>query len=240
MSLADDCISAAPGSITDFAGISLPAGYLWAAGQAVSRTAYARLFAALSVSFTGNVTSGSVAISAVSQDLTALGPSLVGSPISGPGIPAGATISAVTSATITLSANANASGTAVALVAAPHGIGDGSTTFNVPDARGRVSVGRDDMNGTAASRMTSGGSGVNGVLLGAAGGVETVTLTASQIPAHTHPYGFNGAGTGAGSNAQLYQGTNTGSAGNVPANTGGGGAHSNTQPTLVLHKIIKT
>jgi microcystin-dependent protein len=35
-----------------------------------------------------------------------------------------------------------------------YGAGDGSTTFNVPDLRGRIGVGKDDMGGTNAQRMT--------------------------------------------------------------------------------------
>jgi microcystin-dependent protein len=60
--------------------------------------------------------------------------------------------------------------------------GDGSTTFGIPDMRGRVPVGWDKMGGTAASRMTTAGSGVDGTTLGGNGGAETVTLTAPQLP----------------------------------------------------------
>ena len=49
------------------------------------------------------------------------------------------------------------------------GAGDGSTTFNVPDLRGRVIVGKDDMGGAAAARVTTGGEGLNGASLAAAG-----------------------------------------------------------------------
>ena len=113
------------------------------------------------------------------------------------------------------------------------GVGDGSTTFNLPDLRGRVVAGKDDMNGTAANRLTTGGSGINGASLGASGGTQTHTLITAEIPAHTHGGGIAGGGseqfTGGGSQAVA----NTGS-------TGGGGAHQNTQPTLILNKIIKT
>lgn len=52
-----------------------------------------------------------------------------------------------------------------------YGVGDGSTTFNVPDLRGRVPVGKN-----SATFAT----------LGATGGAETVTLDITQIPSHTH------------------------------------------------------
>lgn len=64
--------------------------------------------------------------------------------------------------------------------------GNGTTTFGIGDMRGRVPAGKDDMGGTAANRLTSGGSGVNGAALGAVGGAETHTLTASQLAPHPH------------------------------------------------------
>jgi|SRR5580765_471630 len=67
-----------------------------------------------------------------------------------------------------------------------YGNGDGSTTFNMPDYRGRIGIGLDNMGGTAANRVTSGISGINGASLGAVGGAEGVTLTTGQIPAHNH------------------------------------------------------
>lgn len=68
----------------------------------------------------------------------------------------------------------------------PNGVGDGSTTFNLPDYRGRSGVGKDDMGGTAAGRVTSPETGVAGATLGAAGGTQSLALTSGQIPAHTH------------------------------------------------------
>lgn len=53
-----------------------------------------------------------------------------------------------------------------------HGGGDGSTTFNLPDLRGRVAAGQDDMGGSSANRLTT---VLNGDNLGAAGGSETTT-----------------------------------------------------------------
>ena len=67
-----------------------------------------------------------------------------------------------------------------------YGSGDGSTTFNVPDLRGRTVAGLDNMDGTAASRLTAGGSGITGTTLGASGGTETHTLTSAEMPSHTH------------------------------------------------------
>lgn len=67
-----------------------------------------------------------------------------------------------------------------------YGAGDGTTTFNVPDCRGRLAAGKDDMGGSSANRLTNLSGGVNGDLLGAVGGVETHTLTTAQLASHTH------------------------------------------------------
>jgi microcystin-dependent protein len=125
-----------------------------------------------------------------------------------------------------------------AVLSTTYGVGNGSTTFNVPDLRGRIPGGKDDMGGTAASRLTTGGSGVNGATLGASGGAQTHTLVESQMPAHSHQYvgGSNAAGSGtagaAGQSANAYYMSTLA--------TGGSQAHNNTQPTIVLNYIIKT
>lgn len=63
---------------------------------------------------------------------------------------------------------------------------DGTITF--PDKRGRISAGKDNMGGTAANRITTAGSGVDGSTLRAAGGAETVTLVTGNLPSHTHTF----------------------------------------------------
>jgi microcystin-dependent protein len=76
-----------------------------------------------------------------------------------------------------------------ALCGTTYGVGDGSTTFNVPDLRGTVPAGVDNMGGTPANRLTVGGSGISGVTLGASGGTETHALDIAELAAHTHTAG---------------------------------------------------
>lgn len=96
-----------------------------------------------------------------------------------------------------------------ATIGIAYGAGDSSTTFNLPDKRGRVSVGKDDMGGSPANRVTVAISGISGTTLGAAGGDEHAqadTLAAATTvnvanPAHSHQillgadFGFGGYNT---------------------------------------------
>jgi microcystin-dependent protein len=73
--------------------------------------------------------------------------------------------------------------------------GESAGTFRLPDARGRATIGKDDMGGAAAGRITAaGGHGITGTTLGSAGGAQTHTLTTAQMPAHTHANTLNDPG----------------------------------------------
>lgn len=177
------------GMSIDWWGSSLPTGWLWCDGSAVSRTTYAELFSAIGTTY---------------------------------------------------------------------GTGDGSTTFNVPDARGRATFGKDNMGGTAANRVTSTTS-ITGTTLGASGGAQTVTITQANLPAvdlsgntstdgaHSHTYGDFGNGAYGSGNSE------SGPQGNITSNTGSAGSHSHTvtvalggsgtalnkmPPALICNKII--
>jgi len=63
--------------------------------------------------------------------------------------------------------------------------GGGSNMFNVPDMRGRVAAGMDDMNGSAGTGGGNAGRLTTGTL-GASGGSETMTIAEANLPTHTH------------------------------------------------------
>jgi microcystin-dependent protein len=74
------------------------------------------------------------------------------------------------------------------------GAGNGSTTFNVPDLRGRAPIGA----GT--------GSGLTARTLAATGGAETVTLTTTEMPAHSHTFS-SGTAASDGDHSHSLSGT---------------------------------
>lgn len=135
------------------------------------------------------------------------------------------------------------------------GSGDGSTTFNLPDSRGKVTV-----------AFQSGDSDFG--TLGQTGGEKYHTLTLAELAAHDHDFTGHTIYWGAGGNTYFRQaggnnnrinavggGTVCGS--NQPCgstwlytcqncsgwvdtdNSGGGGAHNNIQPYIVLNRAIK-
>ncbi len=115
-----------------------------------------------------------------------------------------------------------------------YGVGDGSTTFNVPDIRGRYPLGKDDMGGASADRVTA----TEADNLGQSEGAEDHTLVISEMPAHTHIERGNTAGAvgkvgGDYSNTPVDDDITT-------ASTGGGGAHNNMPPYQTVNYIIKT
>jgi len=249
-----------------YAGRTAPAGWLLEYGQAISRTTYALLFNVICPSigtFTVTIaTPGVVTLTAhglVTGDqiyITTTG-----------ALPTGLTantlyyviyIDANTVRLATTRANAlvptpiNTTGSQSGvhtMFFCPYGLGDGSTTFNLPDRRGRVAAGSDAMGGTAASRLTGPTTTANTTFgqQGAAGGSQSHTILTAELAAHTHtiyPSTSDGnviAGGSGGSTAALAQ---TAAAFRVYSNpisssTGSDTAHNNTQPTLVSNYIIK-
>lgn len=118
--------------------------------------------------------------------------------------------------------------------------GDGQSTFNLPDLRGRLPIHSDANNGPLPMQI------------GTAAGVESVTLTANEMPNHSHGTlastdnaspGFTAA-TGflaktAGANVYALSG---GGNGNMMVNrgvpAGGSQPHENMAPYLCVNYII--
>jgi microcystin-dependent protein len=244
------------GTVTDFAGLAAPAGWTLCGGQAISRTTFASLFNAITLQTIGNTTATSPIVTGI-PSTTGM---VAGMPISGPNFPATTILSVDSGTQIHLAVNATGTGVGSALQICPHGAGDGVTTFNVPDIRGRTTHGRDDMNGTAANRLTTGGSGILGTRVGASGGAETVTLTtatqasmtlSASLSTTATPTGFtSGSVCPPGAGGTGYITTNLdgigpfnvgiGVSGSVSGTAvGSGGAHQNTAPAYVMNKIIK-
>lgn len=118
-----------------------------------------------------------------------------------------------------------------AAIGTTFGAGNGTTTFNVPNLKGRVIVGID----TGQAEFD---------VRGEVGGSKTHTLAASEMPVHSHATanntgGFLRSGTSSQGN---YNWVGTGASFGVDAttgNAGSGGAHNNLQPYAALHHIIK-
>jgi microcystin-dependent protein len=140
-----------------------------------------------------------------------------------------------------------------------YGSGDGTTTFNLPDIKGKTIVGKD-----------SGQTEFNTLV--ETGGAKTHTLTTAEMPSHTHTQNAHthtqdahshnigsaadissttGAGNVfAGSTGSIISGTATATNQNTTAtnqnttatnqNTGGGGAHNNLQPYIVVYMWKRT
>lgn len=119
-----------------------------------------------------------------------------------------------------------------------YGAGDGSTTFNLPDLRGRMPIGVG----------TGDASDATAHALGDEGGTETHTLTAAQsgLPAHNHDVNARVSAEAGGSDNNRLSAANTGgSAFNFTGIESTGGtdaseAHNNMPPFIVLNFMIKT
>ena len=130
-----------------------------------------------------------------------------------------------------------------AVIGTTYGVGDGSTTFNVPDLRGRAII----MVDGAANRITAASTnGGNADSIGGVGGAETHTLTLAEAPAsnaQTWPATDASGGGGATKYGSVVATNLSAGANNVDVPVtvagGGGSAHSNTQPWIALEYIIK-
>lgn len=112
------------------------------------------------------------------------------------------------------------------------GVGNGVTTFNVPDLRGRFVLGKDDMGGTSADRVIN----PQADLLGGSSGLDKVQLSVAELPSHTHTYSV-ASSSGGGMN---FNDSGDGNISTTTGNTGGNQAHNNMPPFITLKAIIKS
>ena len=152
------------GTLIPFAGTpnTLPANYLVADATAISRATYGALFTAITLAATGTTTLSGATITGVSSAITpyiTAGMKITGTNLGALG--SVYTVSSVGTTSIVLTSGAGVvAGTVGAIVVYPHGAGDGSTTFNLPDARGRVVAGQGAVNTNAQPSLWVGqGSG---------------------------------------------------------------------------------
>ena len=208
------------GSLLPFAGFTPPSGYFFTDGASKSRADYEALFNVLTFSITGTLTTGTKNVTTGSTSGL-----YIGENIEGTGIPIGTTITSITnSTTFVISNNATITGSTSILVM-PYGSLT-STTFRLPDLKGKTLVMSDGTTEFKAVGMT--------------GGEKTHILVSNEIPVHSHSYYDRGNGA---INRGDWGGStdvadNTGGTYNT-GNAGGGLAHNNLQPYLNVNYIIK-
>lgn len=118
--------------------------------------------------------------------------------------------------------------------------GGSVSVFAVPDLRGRALVGKDDMGGTAANRITTGVGGIDGTVLGNTGGSQGVSLTIDTMPVHNHQYYDNTISVLQGITTSVQVATgDLSNPWNYTQTAGGGAPHKNLQPMMIVRYIIK-
>lgn len=245
------------GTVLTWSGLVAPNQYVFAYGQEISRADYPEFYTAITLQ-------SNVICTAFSNTLTGLTDTTqipIGAPVElALCVPAGTTVVSKTTSSVTLSNPSNVSINAVA-VFFPWGNGDGITTFNVPDLRGYALAGRNNMGGSASSRLTSTYFGSNPDALAAVGGSQSHTQTIAEMATHTHVPTLTDPGhthsvpspnqalTGGGPGALASGGAFTFDGISISSATtgisisnltsGGSQAFSIVQPTLTINYIVK-
>lgn len=166
--------SAQPGDYLFFAGVGSRVNYIEADGSLQVRAIYPELHDALSLvttAATRNSTGNTITGLPSTQFMR------VGMAVEATDFPNATIVSIDSPTAITVDQVASSTGSDTEVRIYPHGNGDGFTTFNVPDLSRRFPLGFDYANPTSSDTI------------GVTGGVENVTLSTAQIPAHDHNVG---------------------------------------------------
>lgn len=121
-----------------------------------------------------------------------------------------------------------------AIIGTTFGVGNGTTTFNVPDFRGRTGIGKDNMGGSSANVCTD----TLADTLGGKDGHQTHTLIDAEMPSHTHTvtaYGTQNSGNA--SRFYIEEGDTQYSI--TSSSAGSDDPHNNMQPYIAMNVIIK-
>lgn len=217
-----------------------PANFLLLDGSTVSRTTYAALFAALFPSLgTFTITIASPGVVTQTAHGLVTGDSVYFTTTGA--LPTGLAVNtrywiiyvdANTYRLATSLANAlvgtaintsdSQSGVHTSLLA-PSGVGDGTTTFTLPDMRGAVVMGQKPSDADISG-------------LGRIGGSKTATLTTNELPAHTHTMGSARSGGYGGTATDFPRSSDNG--GSVTALGGATGSAGSGNPFNILPSFI--
>lgn len=254
------------GKVAWFAGwYNVPAGWIEAGGQAVSRTTYAVLLDRITGQQLFNSTAGSPWIYCHTTQWP------IGGHVEGPGIPVGSVVVEASGDGHSVRLSNNVVATQVDIMSRyfAYGQGDGSTTFNVPDYRGVVVAGASWLGGTDADRIASVG-GTAARRVGGRFGSQWLHIHGHGVndPGHAHTAwtdeqgwhdhglmgqtvapgpGFQGGGSyGYAGDRTHVAGGHTHAVGVGGAGTGisiqaiGAGDQQNVQPTTIERFVIYT
>jgi hypothetical protein len=245
-----------PCTSIDYAGITVPTGYLAENGQAVSRATFPTLLACMTISVAATL-NGTTTVTVPNSALMQ-----VGWFVGGSNVTCNSTINSIPGGgtTIVIS-NAAGAGGASTLTIGPQPLGDCATTFNVPNYQGRATV-MADGSGSVLTATTC----TNPASIGTTCGAQTETLTLAQLPggitsagtvtdntgldyvASTNGAGITSFSLNAGGSTvfkAFSNGTNatdhTGgtSTGTFTSNNTGGASHPIVQPIGLVTKAIK-